>query len=161
MRTFIAVVIASLTALAALAIAQPTVPDVPFHDALRGTAPLDTEPKPPLMAPTENKDVIRGLNYAQQPPTIPHKIDNYQVDKNANRCLACHARSRVEESGAVPVAISHYMDRNGTVSGHLSPRRYFCTQCHVPQADTKLLIGNTFVAVEDIRQQPASKKQKR
>ncbi|SAK78458.1 Periplasmic nitrate reductase, electron transfer subunit precursor [Caballeronia pedi] len=161
MRTFFAVIIASLVALAALAIAQPTVPVLPFHDSLRGTTPLNEEPKAPLIAPTENKDVIRGLNYAQQPPTIPHKIDNYQLDKNANRCLACHARSRAEESGAVPVAVSHYIDRDGLVSGHLSPRRYFCTQCHVPQADAKLLIGNTFVAVEDIKQQPTSKSQKK
>ncbi|BAN28096.1 nitrate reductase cytochrome c-type subunit [Caballeronia insecticola] len=158
MRTLLAVVIVPLVALAALAIAQPTVPDLPFHDSLRGTAPLNEEPKPPLIVPTENKDVIRGLNYAQQPPTIPHKIDNYQLDKNANRCLACHARSRAEESGAVPVAVSHYMDRDGTVSGHLSPRRYFCTQCHVPQADTKPLVGNSFVAVEDIKQAPKNQK---
>ncbi|CAL8476827.1 MULTISPECIES: nitrate reductase cytochrome c-type subunit [Caballeronia] len=161
MRTLIALVIASLLALAAIAIAQPTVPNLPFHDSLRGTTPIGEETRAPLLAPTENKDVIRGLNYAQQPPTIPHKIDNYQLDKNANRCLACHARSRVEESGAVPVAVSHYMDREGMVSGHLSPRRYFCTQCHVPQADTKPLVGNTFVAVEDIKRQPASKNQKR
>ncbi|EKS70464.1 MULTISPECIES: nitrate reductase cytochrome c-type subunit [Caballeronia] len=160
MRTLTAIVIASLLALAVLAIAQPTVPSLPFHDSLRGTAPLDEEPKAPLIAPTENKDVIRGLNYAQQPPTIPHKIDNYQLDKNANRCLGCHARSRAEESGAVPVAVSHYMDREGGVSGHLSPRRYFCTQCHVPQADTKPLVGNTFVAVEDVRQQPDKTKKR-
>lgn len=159
MRTLIAVVIASLIALAA--IAQPVIPSQPFHDSLRGMTPINEETKAPLMAPTENKDVIRGLNYAQQPPTIPHKIDGYQLDKNANRCLACHARSRAEESGAVPVAVSHYMDREGVVSGHLSPRRYFCTQCHVPQADLKPLIGNTFVAVEDIKQQPAPKGQKR
>ena len=149
MRKIIAAVIASLVAFAA--IAQPSIPGVPFHDTLRGTTPLNEEAKPPLIPPTENKDVIRGLNYAQQPPTIPHKIDNYQLDKNANRCLACHARSRAEESGAVPVAVSHYIDRDGIVSGHLSPRRYFCTQCHVPQADTKPLVANTFVAVEDIK----------
>ena len=133
----------------------------PFVDALRGPASLADEPHPPPLSNPENKDVRRNRAFAMQPPTIPHKIDNYQLDKNANRCLACHARSRVEESGAVPVAVSHYMDREGVVSGHLSPRRYFCTQCHVPQADAKPLVGNTFVAVEDIRRQPASKNQKR
>jgi nitrate reductase (cytochrome), electron transfer subunit len=46
------------------------------------------------------------------------------------------------------------------VSGHLSPRRYFCTQCHVPQADAKPLVGNTFLSVEDIRPQSSSSQSK-
>jgi nitrate reductase (cytochrome), electron transfer subunit len=158
--TIIAILLATLLGFTVLA-QPPAVPAVPFHDSLRGTTPLDEEAKPPLLYPTENQDVIRGLNYAQQPPTIPHKIDNYQLDRNANKCLACHARSRAQESGAVPVAISHYLDREGEVSGHLSPRRYFCTQCHVPQADTKPLIGNSFVAVEDVLQQPHPSLKKR
>ncbi|CDY73320.1 Nitrate reductase cytochrome c550-type subunit [Caballeronia glathei] len=137
--------------------AQPTIPAEPFHDGLRGTTPLDEEAKPPLIFPTENKDVIRGRAYAQQPPTIPHKIDGYQVDKNANRCLSCHARSRAAESGAVPIGVSHYSDRSGATLGSLAPRRYFCTQCHVPQADTKPLVGNTFTDIEDIRVAPGPK----
>ncbi|WJF91951.1 nitrate reductase cytochrome c-type subunit [Paraburkholderia bonniea] len=141
--------------------AQPVIPPVPFHDTLRGTTPLNEEAKPPLIAPTENRDVIRGRAYAQQPPTIPHKIDGYQLDRNANRCLACHARSRAAESGAVPLAISHYTDREGQTLGHLAPRRYFCTQCHVPQADIKPLVGNTFTDVADIRLPASAQSQKK
>jgi nitrate reductase (cytochrome), electron transfer subunit len=158
--TLIAILLASMLGVAVLA-QPPAVPDVPFHDTLRGTTPLDAEAKPPLIAPTENKDVIRGLNYAQQPPTIPHQIDNYQLDRNANKCLACHARSRAEQSGAVPVGVSHYIDRAGEVSGHLSPRRYFCTQCHVSQADTKPLVSSTFLPVEDVRVQAKPQTSKR
>src|SRR5262245_12419689 len=132
MRTWIALVVVTVLAIAAAA--QPTVPKGAFYDTLRGPMPLNEESRPPLMAPTENKDVVRGRAYAQQPPTIPHKIDGYQLDRNANRCLACHAGSRAAESGAVPVAISHYTNREGETLGHLAPRRYFCTQCHVPQA---------------------------
>lgn len=149
MRTWIALVIASVLAL--VAVAQPTVPKGPFYDTLRGPTALDEEPTPPLIAPTENKDVIRGRAYAQQPPTIPHKIDGYQLDRNANRCLSCHASSRAAESGAVPVAISHYTNREGETLGHLAPRRYFCTQCHVPQADAKPLVANTFSEIQDVR----------
>jgi cytochrome c-type protein NapB len=145
--------------------AQPVIPAEPFHDAMRGTTPIDEEAKPPLIAPTENKDVIRGRAYAQQPPTIPHKIDGYQLDKDANRCLACHARSRAADSGAVPIGVSHYLTRDNLTLGSLSPRRYFCTQCHVTQADAKPLVGNTFTDVEDVRvapgpsaPQPAGKK---
>jgi cytochrome c-type protein NapB len=139
------------------AAAQPVIPAEPFHDTLRGVAPLDDEPQAPLIAPTENKDVIRGRAYAQQPPTIPHKIDGYQVDKNANRCLSCHARSRAAESGAVPIGVSHYSDRAGQTLGSVAPRRYFCTQCHVPQADTKPLVSNTFKDIEDVQLAPGPK----
>src|ERR1700742_355566 len=95
------IVLAVVSVLSLVAGAQPSIPPEPFHDTLRGTTPLADEAKPPLIAPTENRDVLRARAYAQQPPTIPHKIDGYQLDRNANRCLACHARSRAEESGAV------------------------------------------------------------
>jgi cytochrome c-type protein NapB len=158
MRTWAVFVIASILAIAAAA--QPTVPPAPFYDPLRGLAPLDEEPAPPLIAPTQNSDVIRGRAYAQQPPTIPHKIDGYQLDRDANRCLGCHASSRAGESGAVPVGISHYVTRSGETLGHIAPRRFFCTQCHVPQADAKPLVGNTFTELQDVRQRltPQSKK---
>jgi cytochrome c-type protein NapB len=159
MRNWTALVIASVVALAAGA--QPTVPDKAFHDPLRGTTPLNEEAKPPLMWPTENSDVIRGRAYAQQPPTIPHKIDGYQLDKNANKCLECHAGSRAAETGAVPVGVSHYTNRAGETLGHLAPRRYFCTQCHVPQADAKPLVANTFSGIEDIKTQAAPQKGKK
>jgi cytochrome c-type protein NapB len=154
MRAWTVVVAAGLCVFSQAASTQPVIPAEPFHDAMRGTTPIDEEAKPPLIAPIENKDVIRGRAYAQQPPTIPHKIDGYQLDKNANRCLACHARSRAADSGAVPIGISHYLTRDNVTLGSLSPRRYFCTQCHVPQADAKPLVGNTFKDAEDVRVAP-------
>lgn len=154
-RTFVLMALATcLFAFSHGAPTQPVIPAQPFHDPMRGTTPIDEEAKPPLIAPTENKDVLRGRAYAQQPPTIPHTIDGYQLDKNANRCLACHARSRAADSGAVPVGISHYVTRDSATLGSLSPRRYFCTQCHVTQADAKPLVGNTFKDVEDVRVAP-------
>jgi cytochrome c-type protein NapB len=54
----------------------------------------------------------------------------------------------------VPIGISHYLTRDNVTLGSLSPRRYFCTQCHVPQADTKPLVGNTFKDAEDVRVAP-------
>ena len=50
-----------------------------------------------------------------QPPTIPHRVDGYQVDKNFNKCLDCHARAKTEFSQAIPVSATHYIDRSGKV----------------------------------------------
>jgi len=125
-------------------------------DPMRGRAPLDDEPAAPPLQNQENKDVRRTRAFAMQPPTIPHKIDGYQVDKNANRCMACHARTRIEESKAIPVSPTHYMDRDGTIRGDISPRRYFCTQCHVPQDEVKPLVANNYEDFDAVRKRETS-----
>jgi len=131
--------------------APPELP-APLVDAMRGTTPIDKESAAPLMYSVENKDVRRTRQYAMQPPTIPHSIDGYQVDKDFNRCMLCHARTAAEAARSIPVSITHYMDRDNNVLADVSPRRYFCTQCHVPQADAKPLVGSNFVDVEQLLQ---------
>lgn len=111
---------------------------------LRGLAPLAASAEPPRMAPPESDGGRRARFYPEQPPTIPHKIDGYQIDRNANQCLSCHARRRVAESGAPMVSITHFMDRDGQVRAAVSPRRYFCTQCHVPQMRVSAPVGSSF-----------------
>jgi len=118
-------------------------------DAMRGSTPIADETKPPLLpGSAENKDVRRTRAYSMQPPTIPHKVDGYQIDRQANRCLMCHARTKAEEAQAVPIGVTHYMDRDGNVLADVSPRRYFCDQCHVAQMEMKPLVGNTFRDVD-------------
>ena len=119
-------------------------------DAMRGRTPVADESSPPPMHPVENKDLRRGRAYSMQPPTIPHKIDGYQVDKRFNRCLDCHAREKAYDSQAVPLSVTHYMDRTGNVLGEVSPRRYFCIQCHVSQVDAKPLVANGFLDIADV-----------
>lgn len=119
-------------------------------DAMRGSTPLDEEAQPPVLQNVENKDLRRTRAYTMQPPTIPHKIDGYQVDKNANRCLFCHNRDRIQETQAIPLSVTHYMDRDANVRATISPRRYFCTQCHVTQTETKPLVDNTFQDVDTV-----------
>ena len=117
---------------------------------LRGNTPLDREAEPPRMPRVQNDDIKRMRSYPEQPPTIPHQIDGYQVDKNGNRCLACHARTRVAESQAPMISITHYMDRDGQFLADVSPRRYFCNQCHVPQTEAAPLVDNTFIDIDTI-----------
>ncbi len=123
-------------------------------DALRGPTPINQETTPAPLVNQENKDVRRTRAFAWQPPTIPHRIDGYQIDRNANRCLSCHARSKIEESKAIALSLTHYMNRDGTMRGDVSPRRYFCTACHVPQDEVKPLIGNTYVDFDAIHATP-------
>ena len=132
-----------------------------FQDGMRGPTPLDQTTQPPPIANTDNSDVKRARNYAMQPPVVPHKIDGYQLDKNANKCMMCHARTRTQESQAPMISVTHFMDRQGNFLAELSPRRYFCLQCHVPQADLKPLVENGFVDVDTMlgkSAKPARKK---
>jgi cytochrome c-type protein NapB len=85
-----------------------------------------------------------------QPPTVPHKIDNYQIDTNANKCMSCHSRRRTEESQAPMVSVTHYMDREGNFLADISARRYFCNQCHVVQIDVDPLLDNEFEDIDDL-----------
>ena len=95
-----------------------------------------------------NDDVRRTRNYTWQPPTVPHRVDGYQVDKNFNKCMDCHSRTKAEVSQAVPVSVTHYMDRDGHMLGQVSTRRYFCMQCHVSQDAVRPLVNNTFQDVD-------------
>lgn len=91
-------------------------------------------------------------DFVQQPPLIPHKVEGYEVSKNFNRCMDCHAWSRYKEAKATKVSLTHFKDRDGGELSNISPRRYFCLQCHVPQMDTGPLVGNSFMRAEGLRQ---------
>ena len=139
MRVGMRGVLATVLALAAaLAWAQPVV------DAMRGATPIMEKTQPPRLANEVNDDVRQPRNFAQQPPVIPHRVNGYQIDKNFNKCLDCHAHTRTEFSQAVPVSLTHFVDRQGQRLGQVSTRRYFCLQCHVPQEAAKPLVGNSF-----------------
>ena len=105
--------------------------------------PMSEIQTPPLARPiTDDKRVMR--NYPEQPPVIPHSIDNYQLTLKTNRCLDCHRRQFTEGSGAPMISVTHFMDRDGQVLADVTPRRYFCTACHVQQTDAQPLVPSTF-----------------
>lgn len=111
---------------------------------LRG-APIqaaDTESTDPFRPSKDQAPIQR--EYVQQPPLIPHKIDGYNITKNFNKCMDCHSWTRYKETGATKVSLTHFKTRDGQELSNISPRRYFCVQCHVPQADAKPLVPNTF-----------------
>jgi cytochrome c-type protein NapB len=144
MRTIIIFAIALASGFAVTAQAQDYVA------TLRGPTPLHQQPSAPPIAKVVHEGSKRQRGYPEQPPTIPHSIRDYQIDLNANKCLACHARRRTGESQAPMVSITHFMDRDGQFLATVSPRRYFCNQCHVVQTRVKPLVGNDFVDVDAV-----------
>ena len=130
-------------ALAAWALGAVAAPPG-FIDAARGPVPIPDATQPPRLGNAVNDDVRRPRDHGMQPPIIPHRIDGYQVDKNFNKCLDCHARGKTEFSQAVPVSETHYIDRSGKVLEQISTRRYFCNQCHVAQEAVAPLVDNHF-----------------
>lgn len=125
----------------------------------RTGTPLAENADPPRIAPVENTDVRRVRNYPEQPPLIPHKIDNYQIDLRANKCLTCHSRTAVEDSQAPMVSITHFMNRENQFLASVTPRRYFCTQCHVTQSDASGPVGNDFIDIDSVLERSIAEQQ--
>lgn len=119
--------------------------------SLRGLTQLDAtraaDPFKPV--PRDRRPFVS--DYVFQPPLIPHKIRGYELSTNANKCLSCHSFKKASEAGATKISVTHYQTRDGQVLSDVSPRRYFCLQCHVVQTDTRELIENTFKRVESLQ----------
>jgi cytochrome c-type protein NapB len=119
--------------------------------SLRGETPLTEEPGAAALKDPPKDHAPEARNYLQQPPLIPHTIRDYNITRTHNKCMECHSWQRYREFGATKVSMTHFKDRSGTDIANVSPLRYFCTQCHVPQADTKPLVENTFRPVEALK----------
>ena len=111
-------------------------------------------------------------SYVNAPPLIPHSVDGLlPITVKNNACLGCHMPDVAKGVGATPIPESHFTDfrpstklvngkvvKDGKVVANatdikiakfkklkkLNPARYNCSQCHVPQANVKPLVGNTF-----------------
>ena len=118
--------------------------------SLRGGAPV-TEETAPTASHQERDHAVSDRDFVQQPPLIPHSTANYQVTKNFNKCMDCHAWQKAKASGATKVSVTHFRNRDGTELDNISPRRYFCTQCHVAQTDAKPLVDNTFARARGLQ----------
>lgn len=144
----------TLAALAALPVLVPALlaaqapgdspADAPFRPPVTFT---DEPPAPPLADRTPERGRIQR-NYPEQPPVIPHAIAGYEINLRTNRCLTCHSRKYYTDVDAPMVSITHYVNRDGQTLGALSPRRYFCTQCHVPQSEAEPPVANRYVELE-------------
>ncbi len=89
-------------------------------------------------------------NYFQQPPMIPHRIREYKITLQYNKCMTCHSWDAYKKAKATKVSQTHFTDRDGNAQSTLAARRYFCTQCHAPQVDAEPLVENAFAPVHEL-----------
>lgn len=137
-QALISALTASAVLAAGLAYAQSATSPV---QSLRG-AQVDEQTAIDEVFHQDEKRFAR--TYRQQPPLVPHAIEQYQIDLKANRCLSCHDWTNAGERGAPTLSMTHYQDRDGRQLDRVAGTRWFCNQCHVPQADAPALVDNTF-----------------
>ena len=151
------VVMASLAAIVSLGfgLAQATdkrAADDPVEiSSLRGHHPIDWDADRPNPKRWQNDQAPIERDYVSQPPLIPHAIEGYRINRKSNKCLSCHSWKNYRSAGATKISQTHFEDRDRNVHANIAARRYFCTQCHVPQVDAPPLVGNSFEPVEYIR----------
>ncbi len=119
-------------------------------ESLRGANPLKENAKKPEPKKWQSDRPPIARDFVQQPPLIPHSTEGYIIDTKSNKCLSCHSWANYKEKGATKISLTHFTDRDGHDLANVSARRYFCTQCHVPQVDAKPLVENTFKPVKGI-----------
>ena len=119
-------------------------------ESLRGTMALDQDSKAPehKKYPKDGEPIAR--DYIQQPPLVPHKIEGYKVNLKSNKCLSCHSWKNYREEGATKISQTHFESRDDKLLANVSARRYFCTQCHVPQVNAPPLVENEFEPITAI-----------
>ncbi|MGH1361885.1 MAG: nitrate reductase cytochrome c-type subunit [Burkholderiaceae bacterium] len=109
--------------------------------SLRGERIDQSKPVDQIYKQKEGRQV---RNYRQQPPLIPHSISQYQIDLRANQCLGCHDWTNASDRAAPTLSMTHYQDRDGNQLDKVAGTRWFCNQCHVPQANAPELVENLF-----------------
>lgn len=118
--------------------------------SLRGNADLETESSAPEMKKYAKDGEPIARDYVQQPPLVPHTISRYKINLKSNKCLSCHSWKNYREANATKISQTHFEDRDKHVLANISPRRYFCTQCHVPQVNAQPLVENYFQPITAI-----------
>ncbi|MCU7884730.1 MAG: nitrate reductase cytochrome c-type subunit [Candidatus Thiodiazotropha sp. (ex Lucinoma annulata)] len=112
--------------------------------SLRGGNDLDSES---VVFANKRRRAMSGgfeVSFEDQPPLIPHNIDKTRISAQENSCLKCHTKEDAKVENAVRPPKSHYYSRGKMKGKSISPRRYFCTQCHVPQIDAPALVKNNY-----------------
>ena len=119
--------------------------------SLRGDSTVAEDSRVPLQKnwQRDRDPIVR--DYVQQPPLVPHKITGYKINLKYNKCLSCHSWANYRSSRATKISQTHFESRDGAILANVSARRYFCTQCHVPQVDAAPLVENEFAPLDVLK----------
>lgn len=112
--------------------------------SLRGGNKVDNESEE---FPNRRIMVVDGgieVTFGDQPPMVPHNIDKDRISLQENTCLKCHSKEASKLDAGPKPTPSHFRGRDGKKGKKIVAGRYFCTQCHMPQANIKPLIKNNF-----------------
>ncbi len=116
--------------------------------SLRGNTNIAAQSLPAEIIHWQSETTSLARDYVQQPPLIPHHVEGYEINIKVNKCLTCHSWANYKKANATKISPTHFRNRDGLELANVSAQRYFCTQCHVPQANTQPLVENTFQSVE-------------
>lgn len=108
--------------------------------SLRGGA-IDGPEDAPGSVDWQAREGTTNRTFIHQPPVIPHSIEGFVITAEQNHCLICHGAG-----GGVPKPFkTHYLNRDGQVTEKIAERWWFCTQCHVGQAEREPMVESSFV----------------
>ena len=80
--------------------------------------------------------------FAQQPPGIPHAVDNFdEVTLAENQCLDCHGPANYVKKNSPKMGDSHFL----AATKAFDASRHVCSSCHVAQVDAPALVENRFI----------------
>ncbi len=151
-RLPIAVLIAGIVVLTSAWSSESTLPSNSGGvSSLRGNVAISDINQAQMLKKTKKDTGLIDLSYITQPPLIPHEIRGYRIDALSNKCLSCHSWKNAKANHATKISVTHFQTRDGDVLSDVSPRRYFCLQCHVAQTDAKPLVENSFKPVKALQ----------
>lgn len=138
-----------------LALSWPEPPGAMAQQAgevqsLRGETAIPDENVVPENQRQDTRTGAFSRAYRQQPPLIPHRIEGYQISRAVNQCMQCHDWPYNVKEGAPKISETHYVDRDGVALDEVTPGRWFCVQCHVPQFNARELVENDFKSAKDL-----------
>ena len=120
--------------------------------SLRGATAIPNENLVPENRRQDTRAGAFSRAYRQQPPLIPHRVEGYQISRTVNQCMQCHDWPYNVPEGAPKISETHYVNRDGVALDQVTPGRWFCNQCHVPQLNARALVKNNFKSAKDLDQ---------